>query len=189
MKSMKNKLLIGIIIFFIGVFLAGFLYVRHILPQQVAENVVNNTNHYPLMPEPIERKIRTGQRILKRNVNMLEKELPRLNLNFNDLLIIVDEADANEVIKTINILHNTDLQTSEQAFEIVHENIHVNHVDIAVFKPLFIKHITVDRIKKGVQKIKANDLILNMSVPVAKATLKSTLIEKRKKIEQELDAL
>ena len=164
----------------------SWVYVRYYLPEQIAQNVINQSESYPMMPKPLKQKVVKGQKMVEGNMDVIEKELDQLNLSFDDLLIIVDEVDPDEVKKTIKLLTEKEIYDPEQVFEVGKANVHVEHVNPEIFRETFLKYADSARIKKALRIINENNMLVNISVPVARETVKRILIEKRESVSEEI---
>lgn len=187
---MLKKIIISILFLVIIGVAVSYYYVNNYLPQKIAESIVNEEeNDAVFVPKRIKSKISKGKKAMQGNIQLVEKELDNLNLTIDDLIVIIDEVKPKEVIKTIEILNQTEIKSSNQVFDIAKNNIEVNHVDVEVFRDSFNKYASVPRIKKGLKKINETDVLMNMSVSVARQTAKSILLERKDKIFNELNKI
>jgi hypothetical protein len=183
---MKKGLIITSIIAVCIVF-SFYLLRNHFLPSIIAESIRSENSPPTFLPDEVKKTIT----VLKETVNERVDELPEimksLDLEFDDLLYIIDNVDADEVMNTLEELNQTQLQTTNQTFDIALRNIHIEGYDLEIFRKLFNEKLTLKRINKTLNTIERNQIQTSISIPVARNTAKQILIDNKERIEAKLD--
>jgi hypothetical protein len=185
---MKRGLIAFILI--VIVVLAGYYLGRsYILPAMIAKSISSEGPAPKYLPDKIEKTVT----VLKKNVNEQVDELPKimkeLDLSFEDLIYIVEHVDADEVLNSVDELNSGKWSNTDEAYDIVVKNIHVEGYDLEKFRPLFNKKARPKKIKRILNAIEENNIRTSLSIPVARNTAKRILLDNREKIETKLDAI
>jgi len=177
-----------IIIAALAVFLVvGFYTARnYLLPQIIAKSVNSDKPAPSYLPKKIENTVNSVKKGIDENFDQLPIILNKLNLDFDDLIRIIDNVDAKEIMKAQNELYNSDIQSTNQAYDIVVKNVHLQGYDLEIFRPIFNEKMTVRKINKFIKIAEDHQLQTSISIPMARNTAKQILMNNREKIESEL---
>lgn len=212
---MKKVKVIGLsVLLFIMALAGGFwYYMNYFLPHQIATSIVNDEDESVLVqedegivkqedkmifikedknifiPQKIKEQIKTGKKIVSANIEKVDTELERLNVSYEDIEVVINEVNPDDVIKTIDILSKTELISTDQVFDIVKSNIRVNHLDVEIFRESFRQNVNLGMINKALKKLRENNLLASVSIPVAKETAKQILKVRKDKIARELNEI
>ncbi len=181
----KKAIIISASIIAVAVIGAVLLY-QYMLPKLIVRAITSENPPSAILPAKVQNKVQ----IIKDNVNermdQIAIVLDTSELEFDDVLDLVDKVDADEVIMTIEELQRTEIVDSEQVFDIAVKNINFHGFDVEQFRAAFIKHARVKRILGILRRIKEEDLLNAISVPVARRTAKMLLQDKREEIESNM---
>ena len=165
----------------------GFIGVKnYLLPKVIAESVSGDKPLPAFIPKKVEKTVEVVKQNVDQNMDQLPIIMNELNLDFNDLLYIIDNVNPDQVIKAQKEMGDTEISSTNQAFDIVKRNISIEGYDLEIFRPLFNEKMTVPRINKLVQIAEKNQLQTNMSIPMARNTAKQILLKHKDRIESEL---
>ncbi|UII25509.1 hypothetical protein LVD15_19690 [Fulvivirga maritima] len=183
MKRLLHSLII------LGIMVAGaaYIYVYHILPREMAKALTSDQKTW--VPSSISKVAKENKALITEAIDELPEELHELNLTFDQLLKIVDEVDPDQVKSIIKELNEKKISNVDQTFDVIKKNISLKTIEIELFRDYFKRKATAEQIKKGLQYLNKNDYLTTISVPVAKQTIKSILLEKQDKIEAELQEI
>ena len=180
----------GLIVFLVIVAaLLALYYVgkNYILPEVIANTVSSDNPPPKFLPDNIEKTVI----VLKENVNENVDELPEimneLNLGFDDILYIVENVEADEVMQSLDELDQRKWTSTNEAYDIVVRNVHIDGYDMEIFRPIFNEKVTKGKLNRVLNAIENKNLRSSVSVPVARNTAKRILLDNREKIESELE--
>ncbi|MCG8384351.1 MAG: hypothetical protein MJA30_02320 [Cytophagales bacterium] len=182
-----KKVVIILLVAGVVVGTGAYLAYRYYLPKMVAKTIVSEEVAPSILPAKVQESIQE----VKAAVDAAEAEdipaqLTEVGLTFDDIIHMVEVAEADQVFSTIEELQNTELHDLDQVFDIGLKHIKIEGYDLSVFREPFKEKATMKRVHKALRKIEENDLLVSVSVPVARETVKQILIEKRDKVEATL---
>lgn len=189
MSPKVKKISILLAGFLVVACLACFIFYRFFLHSFIANAIQTDPENSAFIPDRIKPKVVKARAKLNEEINGIPLILDSLDLDFDDLLFIVETINSDEVLNALDELSKTDLKTTDQAFNILKKNIHVAGYNLEIFRGTFRKKVTLDKIKRGLKTIADNQLTTSMSVPVARRTVIQILLDNRVKIESILKTL
>lgn len=150
----------------------------------VATSIISDEPPADLLPEKVrETIIKTRVEVDKQMEDVPEK-LEKLGLTFDDLIHMVEVADADQVKAAITELLSTEIKSEDQVFDIGIKHVKIEGYNLEIFREVFKEKASLKRINKALYRISENDLMTSISVPVARETAKQILIDKRDKVEK-----
>ena len=190
------KVILGTLLIFC-IALAGGVwgYVQFILPEKVELKGTNNDayerniNKIPFIPEVVKDRLKTGKKAVDPEMKVVDDELKRLDVTYDDLELVIRDIDTDEVIKTVEVLNNSEFTSTDQVFDIVRENIKVDHLDVEIFRETFRNYITMDMVNVALRHVEENDALANLTIPVAKETVLKIIRERKQDVERELERI
>jgi len=168
---------------------ACFVFYRFYLHSMIAETIQSDPDNSIFIPDTIKPTIVKARQKLDQEINDIPYILDTLNLDFDDILFIVDNVNSDQVIAAINELDRSEIKSEDQVFNILKKNIAIEGYDLEIFRSTFKKKTTLNKIKRGLQIIKDRQLTTSVSIPVARRTVKQILLGNRPKIEATLQSL
>ena len=167
--------------------IGGVALYNYMLPKMIVAAINSDDPPPAILPPKVKKKVQVIKDNINERVDQIAVVLDTSDLEFDDILMLVDKVDADEVIATINMLQQTEIVDNEQVFDIVIDNINFHGFDVERFREPFKKHVRVKRIQRTLRRIQEEDLLNAISVPVARRTAKMLLEEKREQIESRLN--
>lgn len=186
-NAKKIVLFVGFTILVLGI--GTLIFYRFFLHTVIAETIQSDPEKSMLIPDQAKPIVIKARRKLDQEINDIPNILDSLNLDFDDLLLIVETIDSDQVIRSINELSNTKLKSEDQVFDIVKKHVTVEGYDLEMFRSAFKKKATMEKINRALKIIKDRQLTTTVSVPVARRTVTQILIDNRQRIEAHLESM
>ncbi|MEQ8361818.1 MAG: hypothetical protein RH948_03060 [Cyclobacteriaceae bacterium] len=142
-----------------------------------------------LIPKKLKSKITKAKMLVQKEIKALPIIMDSLDLNFQDLIKMVERLDAKEAVKAFNEIDNKRPETADQVFIILTKNINIEGYDISKFRFVFRKKFNKNKLDEFIKRIKDENLLSSMTVEIARQTAKQILLDNRQKIEIELKNL
>src|SRR5688572_22296171 len=127
---------------------------------------------------------------MKHSINQKVDEIPQtlkaleaegVYITIGDIIKIIDEAPASDIAKTLEVLEHTQLQTTDQVIGIVLENMDFGKFENEKMIALAKQKMKMSDVKKAMKMIRENGKPYALTIPMGKETVKSILLEKKKK--------
>ncbi len=166
--------------------LGCFIFYRFYMPKMVATTIISDEPPPSILPEKVKKTIVKARVELDKQMEDVPVKLEQLGLTFNDVIYIVEVADADQIEAAIEELQSTELKSVDEVFDIGLKHVKVDGYDLSIFREVFKEKATLDKIRKGLHKIRDNELMIDISIPVTCETVKQILIERRDKVEAHL---
>jgi len=164
---------------------AGIIW--YYLPSMVAKAIVKEENSVlNVIPVPVKKSINKKMDEIPRALKALEAE--GVYFTIDDVIKVIDEAKEEEIIKTIDILEHTPLQTTDQVIHIVLENMDFGKFENEKIIALARQKLKMSDVRKVMKMIRENGKPYVLTIPMGKETVKNILFEKKKKIETALNS-
>ena len=175
---------IGVLILLIMI---GSVIMWHYLPTMLAKAITKeNQAVIHLIPAPVKESINQKVDGIPQKLKALEAE--GVYITIDDLIKVIDEAKPSEIIKTLDILEHTQPQTTDQVIGIVLENMDFGKFENEKMIALAKKKLKMSDVKKAMKMIRENGKPYALTIPMGKETVKSILLEKKKKVEAQLNS-
>jgi Tfp pilus assembly protein PilE len=185
-KRKKKLLIFVVIIAVLGlVFYGGY---RFYLPTMIA-NTLTSDQPSPLVPAAMQEEVSKLKSKVKREIKKLPAFLKQNNIEYKDLLNIVDRARPRDLMAAYREIASTRITSTNQVFNIGKKHIKIKGYDLEIFRRPFNQKLTVEDIQRGLLKIQQNKTLTAMSIPVAKETVKEILESSRSEVQRELNKL
>ena len=130
---------------------------------------------------------------VKQSINQAVDKIPAvieeedLGITIEDIIEVMEKMTVKEITTTIDILDNTNLKDEQQVIDILRQNINWYQLDTERTRKVVRENLKMSDVSKTLKMIRENGKPYALTIPVAKETIKSVLIEKRKKVEQKLN--
>ena len=186
-----KKIVIILLVIALVTGIGAFLAYRYYVPKMVAQAIVSEEAVVPsILPVRVQESIEEVKAAVDSvAVEDIPEQLEELGLTFDDIIHMVEVAEADQVFRTIEELQNTELHDLDQVFDIGLKHMKIEGYDLSIFREAFKEKASMKRVHKALRKIEENDLLVSVSVPVARETVKQILIEKRDKVENTLEVI
>lgn len=163
-----------------------FIYIRFILPQQIASAIINEKAAPKLLPNRYEKQFVKSRDRINSGADSVLRILHRKNISLQQLLKAIDEVDENDAYRFLDELSTTTIVSSDQVFSIGKKYFKPDF-DVETLRELFRKRVSVSQIKRAIAlAIKHRDEG-DISPEIFRSVVKQVLIEKEKKISKELN--
>ncbi|HXH17589.1 MAG TPA: hypothetical protein VNJ07_00795 [Chitinophagales bacterium] len=166
--------------------LLGGIVTWHYLPTIMAKAIVNECEGLHVIPKKIKHSINQRVDEVPKVLDSLKSE--GVYITLDDLIKAIDEAKQEEIIKTIDVLEHAKLQNTDQVIRIVLENMDFGKLENEKLIATAKRKMKMSDVKRAMKMIRENGKPYLLTIPIGKETLKSILLEKKRKIEAELNS-
>ncbi len=192
MKIGRIILILFLVICVISV--AAYWATTRIFIPRMITNSLENKDSLPafpiiILPQQVQEKLTPAIMEVNKKIDKIPYYMDSLDLEFEDLLEIVDEVQPSEVFELIDELNSTELTSLDQVFDIGAKHVHIRNLDPEQFRQPFLNYMTMRRVRKALKIINENKLTTTLSVPMARETAKQILLDKRERIENKLEEI
>lgn len=178
----------------VGIFtlllLIGGIIAWHYLPAIIAKAITKEEGGLipaiQVIPAPVKQSINHKMDEIPRKLKELEAE--GVYITIDDIIKVIDDAQPAEIIRTIDALEQAQLETTDQVISIVLDNMDFGKFENEKMISIAKKKLKMSDIKKAMKMIRENGKPYALTIPMGKETVKSILLEKKKKIEAELNS-
>lgn len=134
---------------------------------------------------------------MKQTVNARMNEIPNalktleaegVYITIDDIIKEIDEAETDEITRTIGVLENTELKSTEQVIRIVMNNMDFGKLENEKVVAIAKQKMKMSDVKKAMKMIRENGKPYVLTIPMGKETLKGLLLEKKKEIEEQINS-
>jgi len=164
----------------------AYLGYRYYVPKAIAE-AISSEEGSSIMPEKVQKKVKDFKVKVDENIEKLPELMEDVKIEYEDLLVIIDELDADEFFIAYDELKLREWDTTDDVFNIALKHISLEGYDLEKFRNTFNSNASVQKIEQWMKIIEDNELLTSMSIPVAKETAKRVLESKKEKILQKLE--
>lgn len=182
--------IIKITVLLVLLFLAGGIITWHYLPTLLAKAITREDGGVMtainVIPSPVKQSINQKVDGIPQALKALEAE--GVYITIDDIIKIIDEAPVSDITKTIEVLERTQLQSTDQVISIVLDNMDFGKFENEKMIALAKQKMKMSDVKKAMKMIRENGKPYALTIPMGKETVKSILIEKKKKVEAHLNS-
>lgn len=165
---------------------AGYLIYQFYLPKVVA-NALTSDDGMKMMPLKVKEEVEELKVQVSENMDKLPQLMEESKIEYEDLITIIDEADPDQFIETLEELKLNQWETADDAFDIAMKNIDIDGYDLEKFRTAFKNNASKEKIAQWVSMVEENELLTSLSIPMAKEIAKRVLESKKEEIIQELE--
>lgn len=169
--------------------MAGAGITWYYLPTMLAKAITHENNGLlpaiQVIPAPVKHSINQKVDEIPKALKELESE--GVYITIDDIIKVIDEAPADDIVKIIEILERTQLQSTDQVISIVLENMDFGKFENEKIIALAKQKMKMSDVKKAMKMIRENGKPYALTIPMGKETVKSILLEKKKKVEAQLN--
>ncbi len=161
---------------------------NYLIPEMVAESIEKGE-----MPTYLPKKFEPVFDGIKERVDQDIAELPAIlsthNLTFEELLQIVEQTRPGEILPVIKEFQNKEITDSNQAFDIIVENLGHKVENPESFRDAFNERFTAGRLQTAMSYINDSDLPLEVNVELSRKIVIEILKDRQEEIESELNRI
>ncbi len=183
----KTLKIAAVLVFLVAI---GSAITWHYLPALLAKAIIHEEGGLipvvQVIPAPVKQSINNKVNAIPKKLKELEAE--GVYITIEDIIKVIDEAKPDEIINTINALDKTKPETTDQVIDIVLENMDFGKYENEKMIALAKKKLKMSDVKKAMKMIRENGKPYALTIPMGKETVKSILLEKKKKVEAQLNS-
>ena len=183
MKTLLKSILVLAVI---GVI--AYAAYRYYLPSTIAEALKSGQTS-ALVPDEIQETVKALKTKIANDVGVLPHLMVEANIDFDDLRTMLDRLDPGEISSTLREMSSVSIHSTDQAFDIVVKNINIEGYELEAFRDMFLRNSSVEEIRETMEKVREHQLLVTLSMPVAKEVVMDLLESSRLEIEKQLEAL
>ena len=183
---MKVLKILLIILFLVGVF--AYLGYTLYVPKMVTQAI--DTGEIPAyVPKKYHAKIQATREKVNEEVEKLPEVMEKYNLSYEELLAFAESVENDEVLNALEEMRTTELNSTDQAFDIAIKHISADLPQSDKVKQLFADKIPVDKIQTEINKMDNSELPLSVEIDLARRIGIQILKDRRNQIEGKLQEM
>ena len=183
MKVLKISLIL-LLIFGIIAYIGYTVYVPKMITNTIATGEIPG-----MIPEKYHTRIEETREKVNEEIDKLPEMMNKYQLSYDELLAFAMEVKNKEVLNALEEMKNTDITSSDQAFDIALSNISAELPQSEKVKEVFKDKIPVDRIHEEITKMETSELPLSVEVDLARRIAIQLLKDKKDEIKDKLNGL
>ncbi|MFA0963168.1 hypothetical protein AB9P05_15300 [Roseivirga sp. BDSF3-8] len=164
----------------------GYAAYRILLPE-VITNAINSEEIPSYIPESTREELQEVRKTIDDQVKKLPEKMEEMDLSYEDLMLVVEEMNEKDILATYESLRKSPPSTTDEAYDVIVNNLQLESVDMERFRTYFNESVTVDKINDVVIKAEKSKLFSQMSLPVLKSTIKQLLMQREDEIKSRLE--
>ncbi|MDZ4844514.1 MAG: hypothetical protein SH857_03080 [Chitinophagales bacterium] len=166
--------------------LIGAVAAWHYLPGLVVKEITKANGIIQIIPAKTKANINKKIDELPHTLKALEAE--GIYISIDDIIREIDESEVDEITRTIGILENTELKSTDQVIRIVLNNMDFGKLENEKVVTIAKQKMKMTDVKKAMKMIRENGKPYALTIPMGKETLKGLLLEKKKEIEEKINS-
>ena len=176
-----------IFLFILGAIAAGIYWAYTVyVPRKVADALVSEDGMAAL-PEKIQEQAKALKTEVEKQVAKVPELMEEADLEYKDLVNIIDEVDTDQVLDAFEELKLRDWKTTDDVFDIGLKHVSIPDYDLERFRSAFNDAVTTARVEEVLDAMEESKLLTSMSIPMIKETAKRLMETKKEEIEQKLN--
>ncbi len=183
MRSNKLGWILGIAAVVIG--LGYFGYTKFFLPRYIASIIVYDKVTPNYLPTRYEKRFLKSRKQINLGADSVLHIIHSKHVSLEQLLKAIDEVEEEQAYNFLDELSSITIVSSNQVFDIGKKYFKPDF-DVELFREVFERKASVSQIKRGVILANKHRDEGDMSPEMLRAVAKQILIEKEKKLTQEL---
>jgi hypothetical protein len=141
-----KKLLLAVLVVAITICVGGFIFYKLYLPSLVAE-LLTKAETPSYVPAFVQNKIEKYKAPINKGAEDFISELHKENISVPEVVKAIDDIPEDDIQAALNELENENVQTTDEAFDIIVQNIHTDF-DIQSLRAPFNRHVNAKMIRK-----------------------------------------
>ncbi len=162
-----------------------FGYVRFVLPRYIARIIVNDELAPGFLPNRYGKIFVKSKKQINVGADSVLRIMHREKISLAQLLHAIDEVNEDEAYQFLDELNSTAITSSNQVFDIGKKYFKPDF-DVELFREVFRKRFSVSQLKRGLLLANEHREEGDMSPEILRTIAKQILIEKERKIFEEL---
>src|SRR5688500_18171351 len=134
-----KRFLFFFILLCLAVAIGGYIFYKSYLPGIIAKAIVNDATP-TYIPTRIMNKVDELRAPFNKGADEMIAEMKRNNIELNDVLVLVDNANEKEAYNFLTELNQENPQTTNQVFDIAKKHLKADF-DVEIFREAFVSNV------------------------------------------------